>query len=278
MKKVLLPILGMLLLLPAAAKSQTIRGVVVEDGTSTPIAGALVELMAPDESSVATAQSNSTGAFLLRPRRSGSFILRLRHLGYATVVSDTLVLKPEEAVEVEVRMDRTAIPLEPLVVTARRNARLAGFYERQQRSGIGRYVTRAELERRPGARATELLRMMPGVSLVPVTLGSGSPTGNLITMRGGAGRCMPTIYLDGVVVKQYADSPVDDFLKADMLEGIEVYTAFTSAPSPIHALDGCGVVAFWTRPVIPGTWSWKKAAAGAVGFVLIIGLTRSLTR
>lgn len=275
-QKVLLLLLAGVLLLPAGALSQTIRGTVVEDGSRTPISGATVQLLAPGPTGVAVAQSDSAGAFVLQPRRAGSFTLRLRHIGYATVDSVSLQVGPGETLELELRMGRTAIPLERVVVTVRGNARLGGFYERLERPGFGRFLTRDDIETHRGSyRATDLLRMMPGVHIVPAGRGLGASRTQLITMRGGTtGRCLPTIYLDGVPVQQYEYSGVDDFINASMLEGVEVYTGIASAPSPIHSLNNCGVVAFWTRRDVGGRWSWKKMAAGLGGFLLLVLLAR----
>jgi hypothetical protein len=268
-----LSLLGFLLV-PTAAQAQTINGVVVEEGTRTPISGAVVELLAPGGRISSTAQTDSAGTFLLRPHSSGNFIIRLSHIAYAAVISDTLTLKPEESIRIELRMAGTTIPLEPLIVTARSHARLEGFYERMRRSGSGRFLTRSEIERRPGARSTDLLRDMPGVEIVPVRQGLSGMSVNFIAMRGGLGRCAPTIYIDGMLAKQFPESGVDDLLTPEMLEGVEVYTSFASAPSPISSLGNCGVVAFWTRSDGRGPWSWKKLAAGAGAFLLMVVLIR----
>lgn len=52
-----------------------------------------------------------------------------------------------------------------------------GFYERQQR-GIGSYITRQEIERRPRMLASDLLREIAGIRLVRRTSGIGfAPVG-----------------------------------------------------------------------------------------------------
>lgn len=274
MKRVRVLVLSGLLLAPAAAQSQMIHGVVMEDSTREPITGASVELLGLNGNTSLRTQTGSGGAFLLRPRSAGRFIVRLTHPSYAAVDSDTLSVERDETIAIELRMARTAIPLEPLVVIARRHNRLAGFYDRLQRPGSGRFLTRADLEVRPGARATDLLRGMPGIEIVPVRRGLSAATVSLITMRGGSGRCSPTIYIDGIVAKQFVESGVDDFLTPEMLEGMEIYTSSAGAPSPISAQDSCGVVAFWTRSDSLGKWSWLKLAAGAGAFVLMVALTR----
>jgi hypothetical protein len=272
MKKVSALVLAALLTVAAHAHAQTLRGVVVDDGTSAPIADALVELVSPDARMGVTARTDSAGRFLLRPARAGRFVLRMSQLGYAPLLSDTLSVRPVETLDIEARLSQAAIPLEPLVVTARRRTtRLDGFYERQQNGGLGRYVTREEIDRRPGARTTDLLRMMPGVSIVPQGGRGGVGQVNLITMRGTAGGCLPTIYLDGMPIRQYPESGMDEIVNASMLEGVEVYSSFASAPAPIHARDNCGVVAFWTRAPEGGTrWSWRRLAFGVGSFALLV--------
>jgi hypothetical protein len=259
---------SLLMLLPLAAQAQTIRGVVVEDGTRRPVVGVHVELFDAGRSPIATTRSDSAGTFVLLPRRGGSFTLRLTHLAFVPIDSVALTVRPQESVDVELRMGSRAIPIEPLVVTARVDARLAGFHERMRRHGFGRFITRAEIDERPGTvRTTDLLRTMPGVNLVAVQRCPGCTPTYLITMRGGAGGCMPTVYLDGMPIRQFEESGVDDFLLPSMIEGVEVYTSFASAPAPVHAQNACGVVAFWTRSGEPGgRWSWRRffTAAGLV--------------
>jgi hypothetical protein len=267
-------VLGAGLLIPFTAQSQTIAGVVVEDGSRTPIAGAIVELRSPDARGAVTAQTDSLGEFQILARRAGIYTLHVTHPGYAGVDSDTLSVNAGETVTIELRMGVAAIPLEPLEVLGRADSRLAGFHQRSRRPGFGRFLTRADIEARPVSRATELLRGMPGVNIVPVRTGRSAPRTQLITMRGGAGECLPTIYVDGIVTHQHAESGVDDFVTPDMLEGVEVYTSAVGAPSPIVPLGSCGVVAFWTRSDGRGKWSWKKLVGGAGAFALLVLIFR----
>lgn len=293
MKRALVPVLGGLLLLaPATAPSQTIRGVVVEDGTRMPIVGADVQLTTSSGRNVATAQTDSVGGFVLLPRRSGSFAVRLRHLSYVFADSVVVAVRPGEAIEIELRMGRTAIPLEPVVVTVRGNARLAGFYERMRQPGFGQFVTRADIEARRGTiRATDLLRAMPGIEIITVGLGGSDrdpppPPGTpretmprvaLITMHRAGGPCEPAIFIDRLEIRQFKDAGIDDFLKPEMLEGFEVYPRSAGAPVEFVEPNTCGVVAFWTRSATgeeEGKWSWKKLAAAAGSFLLMVTLTR----
>jgi hypothetical protein len=265
-----------------AAQAQTIRGSVLDDETRGPIAGAVVELRSTDGSRVATGQTNRAGLFLLSTRRAGTYTLHLVHLGYTSIDSDTLTLRSDEAVQMELRMARTTIPLEPLVVIARSTGHLEGFRDRMRRGGFGHFVTREDIERRPGATMTTLVREVPGVTIVSVV-----PPGDLIdpvrvstiSLRSGLGGCDPTIFIDGLVVQQAGHlGGIDELLRPEQLEGVEVYVG-AAVPAPLYARDGCGVVAFWTRPGEGmARWTWTRFGAGFSAFALAVTLTRALSR
>jgi hypothetical protein len=189
------------------------------------------------------------------------------------VDSVELSLQRGEQVQIELRMARTAIPLEPLVVTTRRSARLQGFYDRMQRPGFGRFISREQIERRPGTRTTDLLRGMPGIHIVQTSRG-GMTGANLITMRGGSGRCLPTLYIDGMEVRQFPESGADEFISPTMLEGVEVYTGTGGIPGAFPTMNGCGVVAFWTRTDTGRPWSWRRLLIGAGLFTLLVMIAR----
>lgn len=270
------------------AEAQVIRGTVVEENTTTPIAGAIVDVVYRD-AVLATARTDSAGVFIVTPRRSGSFQIRVDHMFYAAVGPIDLNIQSGETLTVELRMARAAVALEPLVIQARTEARLAGFNERRRReNGFGEFITRAEIDARPGARTTDLLRSIPGVLVMTAGRGGsdqpsapGTPDVTIqrvsfITMRTPSGPCVPAMFIDGMEVKQFQDSGVDDFLKPDMLEGVEVYVRSAGAPPEFADSDMCGVVAFWTRAGQDdgSAWSWKRAAAGAAAFLLMVAVTR----
>jgi hypothetical protein len=275
MRKLLMLVLAGVVLQATTAHGQRIRGQTFEDETREPIAGAMVELFGPDSARLATVQTDSAGAFVLMPGRHGDFVIRVSHFAYLPMDSAALSIRPGETLVIEVRMAARAIPLDPVVVTSRGDPRLRGFHERMRGHGFGRFVTREDIESRPGARTTDLLRGIPGIQLIPTNTGFG----NVITMRGGgaSGRCLPTIYVDGMPAAQYADATIDAFLMPAMLEGVEVYSGIT-APAALYSNSGCGVVAFWTRRDGGRPFSWRRifTAAGFVGAV--VTLTSLLTR
>jgi hypothetical protein len=274
MNKPLMLLLAATVLIPAIADAQRITGVAVEESTRMPVRGALVELIDAGNTRVAASLTDSIGRFSLAPARGGDFVVRLSHIAYVPLDSLALTVRAGETMEIELRVADRAIPVEPLVIRSFRDARLSGFHDRMERRINGRFVSRDDIEKRRGMTASELLRGMPGVHLLPAGGGFGVSTGNIITMRGGVDRCLPTVYLDGIAIAQFPENPVDDFIFSATLEGIEVYVGST-APSPFRSITGCGVVAFWTRSPPPGSFSWRKLAIGAGLFAVItfLGLT-----
>ncbi len=237
-----------LALFPEAARSQTVQGRVVEEASRTTVEGAMVELIGADGVPAAQALTDTAGVFSVRAGGAGVFQIRLSHPSFTTLSSDTIPLGPGEVVSVELRMGQRVIPLEPLVVTAQSHARLGGFYDRLRQPGFGRFLTRTDIDaRRPVNRTTDLLRDQIGVEIVPVRV-RGGITGQMILTRSLMGRCQPTIVLDGAPLRQLPESGIDDFLKPDMLEGVEIYMSGATAPPHLTvASNACGVIVFWTR-------------------------------
>ena len=66
------------------AVAQTLRGQVVEEGTGTVIAGALVLLVSPDGDEAASAVSGGTGAYVIRVPAPGEWSLRVERIGFAS--------------------------------------------------------------------------------------------------------------------------------------------------------------------------------------------------
>jgi hypothetical protein len=260
----------LLLGVPAAAPAQTVSGVVVEDSARTPVHGALVEVAVPGGAALQSMVTDSAGQFLIHVR-PGRYAVRWSHPFYGTRDSLLVELRREDTARLFLPLSVAAVRLEPVVV--RTHDRLGGFRDRLGGgSGRGRFVTREQIEARPGARASDLLREIPGVTLVPVRRGMSAASVNMIALRGGRGLCSPTIYVDGSVMRQFGESGVDDFLRPGFLEGVEVYVGGTAPPPELPALDGCGVVAFWTRSMEDAErFSWARLRNGLIILAVMAG-------
>lgn len=260
-----------MLLVPALAGAQTIDGLVLDDSTGAPVPGVRLELLHRCGGAPASTRTDSTGTFRFEPRPPGTVVLRVRHPSYTPIDSLSVAVAKDERVEIELRLGHTPILLEPIIVRARADEGVAGFRDRMARGAFGRFLGRADLERRASARASDLLRMMPGVRIE-----QGAPGSALVVMRGGgAGQCLPDIYIDGMRMRQFRESNVDAFISTAMLEGVEVYTSAAQVPNVFtSSFNSCGVVAFWTRPSPTGKWSWRKMAIGLGAFLLLVVISR----
>ncbi len=255
----------LVVLAPGLADGQTVGGRVVEDSTQVPVSGAIVSIVRPDGALVGTVRTDSVGAFVVTLDSAGIVRLRVTHPSYETVLSDTIVVDENEAVTVELRVARHVIPLAPLVVTARADRRLQGFRARlAKRYAFGHFLSRDQIERRRGVKVSELLRAVPGIRLVEVPPCRGCAGENFIYMRGGTDRCLATILIDGMEVKQGAGMPIDATLTPDALEGVEVYTDPAGVPPELGVFSNqCGVVAFWLKTPEGSKLTWKRLAVAA---------------
>jgi len=261
-------VVAVLALLPAALRGQTIRGAVLEGDTTEPVVGATIDLLSADSTLLRSASSDKRGWFELELESEGKYLLRPSHPSYTAAGIDTVSVGKHEIVTVVLRMGRTAIPLEPLVVTARSRDRLSGFYSRSERGGPGHFIHRDYIESRIASRPTQLLWMVPGVRIVPNADGLSS----VITLRGPAGRCAPDIFLDGLPVPQDIGMSIDDATAAALLEGVEIYDAYTISPPELPVTtNNCGIVAFWSRRDAFRPFTWKRLAIGILlgGIILL---------
>jgi Carboxypeptidase regulatory-like domain/TonB-dependent Receptor Plug Domain len=254
------------------AQAQVIQGVVIDAVSRAAVAGAEVELLEPRTLQRTWSVTDSAGAFLLTATRAGTYRLRVTHPSYVTYEADSVAVGGGEAVMLEIRLGQAAIPLEPLVVTARRQVAMTGFDERRK-AGFGRFITREDIDRRSAFRTSDLLRNVQGITLRPA-----GRSGSFVLMRGGGtGLCQPAIWVDGILTRQVAGGTIDELLAPNAIEAVEVYTAHGGAPTEYIA-GSCGVILFWTRRGSGGEgepWQWKKMLIGAgVALVVIVLIAR----
>lgn len=261
--------------LAAPVAAQTITGFVVDDGTGERLPAVALHLVDDGGRVVVEALANDSGAFRIQVPEPGSYVLRGSLIGYAPVASEPLDVRPGEDVVVEVRLAIEAVPMEPVVVRSRVGTidpELAGFYSRMargERSGIGHYISRADVDRMAPLETTDLLRSMPGVRIVRGRQGTGSG----VRMTGG---CVPAIYVDGTQVNRYpmSGTSLDDVVAAFSVEGIEVYRGPASQVGRFYDPGGCGLVLVWTQrgTASDEPWSWKKMfiGFGLLGAILLL--------
>jgi hypothetical protein len=226
-----------------ALPAQIVRGTLIDDQTGQRIVEATVSLLTEDSVQVAEVQTDRSGTFVLRVIRPGSYRLRAECRGFVPVVSALMEMGQGDTIPVQIALSKRAVVLNAIVVKPQRRRRgspLDDFYDRMERLPWGNFVALEEIERSHASRATDLLRRIPGVTLVRAAHSSGL---NVILR----GTCSPTVIINGTRAPLVGGGTIDDLVKPSTLEGIEVYRNAGDVPAEYGANVGCGAILLWTR-------------------------------
>lgn len=218
-----------------------VRGRVFDQQNGNAVSGVVVRLARM------TALTDTAGRFLFDRVPIGHYDLRFDHIAYAR--NTTPLEVGDDDLEAVVPLTPAAIPLKPIVVTAfSRRLESVGFYERQKR-GVGTFIDRKQIDAINAQDASDLLRRVPGLRLVPQNRrNAGQPRNATVGRRA---HCRYAFIVDGARTLQ--DFEMDN-LAAPALEGIEVYNGLAGVPANFKAhwssandYSLCGVIAIWTR-------------------------------
>lgn len=239
-------VLGALLAWAPVVHAQTIQGTLRDRNTDQPIATARVVLVSEAGDSVSNVLTNATGRFIVRSPDPGGFYLAASALGYRETTVGIFDLEQGGEMSVEFRIYPAPLALDEIVVSARpgliREGALIsnGFYGRMQ-SGLGRFLTPADIEKSQALSVTELLFGIPRVSVVQEF------GGNRVVMMAPMGECGPSIYVDGLLLSPEGRDL--DAIGLTAVEAIEVYRGASELPLQWSgtAAGGCGAIVVWTK-------------------------------
>ncbi len=225
----------------AAQPSGTLTGT-ARDAEGAAIAGVMIAVAGTR----ASATSDADGAFRMQRVPAGRIIIQSRRLGFRP--SETSVmLEAGQTLEVAVTLHRVVPKLAAVHVEGSQSgmsARLAGFYSRRDK-GLGRFITREDIDRRAPFRTTDLLRSIPGVRVRTVD-------GFRSVLYFRSASCTPLVFLDGAPAAAGYFDP--DLVAPGSIEGIEVYSGPSTVPPQfIHSRKqgSCGVIVIWSRSELP---------------------------
>ena len=185
---------------PASAQNGSIRGVVTDAGSNTPVADVQVTITGSDRGALTSAN----GTFRIDNVPAGPHELRARRIGFSVGTASTRV-EPGQEVVVTIALRQAATQLGEVVVT--------GTPLAQERRSIGNAITTLDVanitEKSVVNNITEVLQSKtPGVQVLP---GSGvAGTSGEIRIRGASSISgyRPVIYIDGV---RYNDGALGNF-------------------------------------------------------------------
>ncbi len=218
----------------------TVLGKVVLEGSATN-AGSRVELVGTDVVTL----TNEAGEFTMTNLPSGSHVLLARRLGYgaATAPVDLTAREPQKVI---IKLPKYVAIMDPVLVTARRNASLdrVGFSQRK-RSGFGYYLGPEQLQRIHANNLTDILRRVPGLrvtyngrdEVVTSSRGVGSLSG---------GDCVQYV-VDDMVWLSTAPGDINNFINGSEIVAVEVYHGPMVPVQFTRGRSGCVTIVLWTR-------------------------------
>ncbi len=129
----------------AVAHTGSIKGIIKDDSTSTPLEGVSVFIEDAKQSAV----TDAFGAFFIKGIHQGSYVITVSHLGYST---DEQKVKIEDGVTTEfnLRLKPSGINLTSVTVNARKDL-------------AQNYISGLDLKLRPVNSTQDLMRLVPGL-------------------------------------------------------------------------------------------------------------------
>ena len=240
-------------------------GRVTRDSTDLPVADA--EVILADVG--LTARTNERGEFRITGVTPGAHMVQVRKIGYT--FSDQQMEFAGGAPTVRNLAMSRITTLDSLNVTARPMPpdEAMRTFDEHRKTGLGKFITRAELEKQRDRRMSDIVAQFPGVSIMhgksgQAYLGSRTPVKSI---RGEVCQpikqddpddmrrpykpcpeaCYARIFVDGVQISQN-EMPNINRIDPAQLEGVEYYRGGAQLPIQYNVLNArCGVLVLHTR-------------------------------
>lgn len=233
---------------PALAQVR-LSGIVVEENSGRPIADARVEILDLERRVRKAVLTDPEGRFDTEVRELPGYRVRAVRVGFQPNNTPVLWTDGHSQIQIELRLDRNTVLLAPIEVVARSRRMPSPIFESfraRQRSGMGVFITRADIERRHPGSVTDLLAGVPGVRLES----GGNGMRRTVTFSRAIGGCPAQIFIDGFHLNRDGGFGIviDDAVSPQAIEGIEVYRGLSSVPAEfLTPQSHCGVIAIWTK-------------------------------
>ncbi len=227
-------------LFPIATGAARYR-VLVHDPNGRPISSARVRILGRG-----TVRTNAAGIVTLDSISGGTQTLEILAIGYQPqrrvveiapnrIPTDTFVLTSLQTLLDTVRVTASRDPL--------------GF-ERRRSTGVGQFITAADVERENPDRTSRLLRTRDGLRLNYDR--NGFPYLEVTT---GTLPCKPLVLVDGFPASPVPTVPgetaTDWLIHPDEIGGVEIYTNPARIPPELARWGRvCATIAFWTRQAL----------------------------
>lgn len=186
-------------------------------------------------------RANERGEWVISNAPVGTRMLEVRAIGYYPVRRTVNVAAAGS--QVKVALSTMKAVLDTVRVSASRTYdRNMIDFEKRRRSGLGRYLTAADILRHHPVTISDALRMVPGV------FAERGETGMTLAVRGMfSDRCSPAVYIDDRYMWDMSGDELDAYIKPDHIAGIEIYSGTMVPPQYQPPMLGCGSIVIWTK-------------------------------
>lgn len=231
-----------------AVGSAVLTGLVA-DSAGGPVPGAEVTLPALGLARIA----DGRGAFRVSDIPAGVHQVIVRKVGYGPLDA-TLGFADGATLERRIILTRMTTLGEVRVTATLRDRQMEDF-EANRRTGLGHFLTRAEIAPQEVRKISDVMQSMPGVKVVhgPGNRAFIATSRRCLqyTSEQDCAACIASVYLDGVLMSQFEPVDINTFSLRD-IEAIEYYADWWQAPPRYNGFqNACGVVVIHTRRGAP---------------------------
>ena len=230
---------------PLRRGSSALSGV-VRNEQGDPLGGANVMVWGSGSNTT----TRDDGRFALTGLPAGTQTVETRFVGYAPK-RVTVDLVSGRNIPTIITMSERADVLDPVTVygAERQLANDLAAFNQRRKLGFGRFITRADIEKRRPLRFTDLLRSTPGLRIVAIGGADYTIVAASSGMMGGA--CRPLIYINGILLAN--SDGLDMMVDPQEVAAVEIYSGMGETPPQFRGglQNECGSVAIWTAPNLP---------------------------
>lgn len=243
-------IMTALLLLAGSALSlsaQQLAGTLADRVTQQRLPHGMVQVVRADSTVRSSVFSDEQGRFSFNlPDLAADGYLFVMLTGYRTQRLPLAEVADRVSIVILLEPDPLRMRSLPVEASARnRDLERSGFYDRK-RGGIGRFVTRAELDEGRFSRESRLvdvLKLVPGVVFTLDHFGDSQVFLRAPASSMAEGRCPAQVFVDGLSMGDMLPQ-----LGRHDVEALEVYVGPSQVPAQYSRLGAmCGAVLVWTR-------------------------------
>jgi hypothetical protein len=198
------------------------------------------------------ARTNTSGGYRIDSVDAGLHLVRFRRIGLVPMTI-TVAVRGGEITGVDVVMGTAPHTLATMTVqdTLGEMSRLPPGVLSRIRSGMGTYITAADIERKHPMRTSQMLQFVAGAELTKD--GAVNNTRGIISLKTPGCRWGIPVYIDGARVADPhlgADTlygnPLADVVPPSAVAVIEVYRGAAELPGSLPQ-DKCGGLFIWTK-------------------------------